>query len=79
MVEEQALAEQAQPEEKSETRFEMRIDTAYYQHMKKVARYAAVEGVIPDDHRGNMTAWVNYCLAIGEEMLRKHAHQKKGF
>ncbi|GAI33734.1 unnamed protein product, partial [marine sediment metagenome] len=36
-------------------------------------------GIIPDDHRGNITAWVNYCLAIGDELLAKHAEKKRGF
>ena len=70
--------EQAQPEEKKEMRFEMRVGADDYQRLKKVARYAAVEGIIPDDYRGNMTAWVNYCLTLGTEMLKNHALKKRG-
>ena len=75
----------AEPEEKEETqekkelRLEMRMDAERYERIKKMARYAAVEGIIPDDHRGNITAWVNYCLNIGDELLTKHAQKKRGF
>ena len=71
--------EKEQTEEKSETRLEMRLDSERYQRIKKMARYAAVEGIIADDHRGNITAWVNYCLNIGDELLTKHAQKKRGF
>ena len=64
---------------KTEMRLEMRIDAERYQRIKKMARYAAVEGIIPDDHRGNLTAWVNYCLNIGDELMTKRAQQKRGF
>ena len=50
-----------------------------YQRLKKMARYAAVEKIIPDDHRGNITDWVNYCLNIGEDQLTLYAHTKRGF
>lgn len=71
--------EQAEVQEKKEMRLEMRMPADRYQRIKKMARYAAVEGIIPDDHRGNITAWVNYCLNIGDELLTKHAQKKRGF
>jgi len=71
--------EQTEVEEKKEMRLEMRLPAERYERIKKMARYAAVEGIIPDDHRGNMTAWVNYCLNIGDELLTKHAQKKRGF
>lgn len=71
--------EQTEVEEKREMRLEMRMEANEYQRVKKIARYAAVEGIIPDDHRGNLTAWVNYCLAIGDELLTNHAQKKRGF
>jgi len=76
MVEEEKEETQ---EKKVEMRLEMRLDADRYQRIKKMARYAAVEGIIPDDHRGNITAWVNYCLNIGDELLAKHAQKKRGF
>lgn len=80
MVEEKDQSgEQAQSEEKKEMKFEMRIGAETYERMRKVARYAAVEGIIPDDHRGNMTDWVSFCLAVGEEMMKNHAQKKRGF
>ena len=76
---EEQTEEQPEVEEKKEMRLEMRLPADRYLRIKKLARYAAVEGIIPDDHRGNITAWVNYCLAIGDELLTKHAHKKRGF
>ena len=71
--------EQTEVQEKKEMRLEMRLPAERYERIKKMARYAAVEGIIPDDHRGNMAAWVNYCLNIGDELLTKHAQKKRGF
>ena len=71
--------EKTETEEKKEMRLEMRLDADRYQRIKRMARYAAVEGIIADDHRGNITDWVNYCIAIGEELLTKHAQKKRGF
>ena len=71
--------EQPEVEEKGEMRIAMRVPAETHQRLKKMARYAAVEGIIPDDHRGNITAWINYCLAIGDELLTKHAQKKRGF
>jgi len=74
--------EQLQPEETQPTRslrLEMRITPEQNQHLEKLANYAALEGIIPSDHRGNKTAWINYCLMLGEEALKQHAYQKRGF
>ena len=82
---EQAQPEEAQAEEAQETptpkglRLEMRIDPEANQRLEKLANYAALEGLIPSDHRGNKTAWINYCLGVGEELLKQHAYQKRGF
>ena len=79
-TEEQAEAQdQAGTQEKKEMRLEMRMDAERYQRIKRMARYAAVEGLIPDNHRGNITDWVNYCLNIGDELLTNHAQKKRGF
>ena len=66
-------------QEKQEVRLEMRLPVERHERIKKMARYAAVEGIIPDDHRGNITAWVNYCLDMGDDLLTKHAQKKRGF
>ena len=79
MAETEEQAEPQETQEKKELRLEMRIDAERYQRIKKLARYAAVEKIIPDDHRGNLTAWVNYCLMIGEEHLTLYAQKKRGF
>ena len=71
--------EQVETPEKKEMRLEMRMEAERYERVRKMARYAAVEGLIPDDHRGNITDWVNYCLNIGDELLTNHAQKKRGF
>jgi len=71
-----------EPEEAQETkvlRLEMRITPEQNQHLEKLSNYAALEGMIPSDHRGNKTAWINYCLTLGEELLKQHAYKKRGF
>ena len=80
--EQEEQAQETQPEEVQATkvlRLEMRIDPEANQHLEKLANYAALEGIIPSDHRGNKTAWINYCLLLGEEALKQHAYQKRGF
>lgn len=72
--------EQAQEAQAAKVlRLEMRIDQEQNQHLEKLANYAALEGLIPSDHRGNKTAWINYCLTLGEEALKQYAYKKRGF
>lgn len=62
-----------------EARLDVRMKPERYEEIKKLARYAAVEGFILDDHRGNVTAFINWCISLGEESLRQHALKKRGF
>ena len=82
--EDQTQPEEVQPEEvevqpPKVLRLEMRITPEQNQRLEKFSNYAALEGMIPSDHRGNKTAWINYCLMIGEEVLKQHAYKKRGF
>lgn len=61
-----------------EVRFQMRLEAEKYRRIEKVANYAAAEGIIPSNRKGNMTAWVQYCLLIGEEVVKQHEFQKRG-
>lgn len=74
-MEEEEVTEQT-GETSKEFRFEMRIDAKWAEHVRRVANLAATVGVIRDDRRGNLTAWVNYCLNIGEEWLKQLAKAK---
>ena len=77
--------EQEQEVEQEETqpakvlRLEMRIDPEANQRLEKLSNYAALEGIIPSDHRGNKAAWLNYCLVMGEETLKQYVYKKRGF
>ena len=80
--EQEEQAQEVQAEEAQATkvlRLEMRITQEQNLHLEKLANYAALEGIIPSDHRGNKAAWINYCLVLGEEALKQHAYQKRGF
>lgn len=80
MSEEQLEPEAQQDEQPTKVlRLEMRIDPEVNQRLEKLSNYAALEGLIPSDHRGNKTAWINYCLMLGEELLKQHAYKKRGF
>ena len=79
MAEIEEKADDTETQEKKEMRVELRMPADRHERIKKMARYAAVEGIIPDDHRGNITAWVNYCLDMGDDLLTKHAQKKRGF
>jgi len=80
--EQEERAQEVQPEEAQTTkvlRLEMRIDPEANQRLEKLSNYAALEGIIPSDHRGNKAAWINYCLVLGEETLKQYVYKKKGF
>ena len=84
MVEEQEKeAQPAQPAQEAQPtkvlRLEMRIDPEANQRLEKLANYAALEGIIPSDHRGNKASWINYCLMLGEELIKQRAYKKRGF
>ena len=83
MEEEQSKqAQEAQPEEAQPTamlHLQLRITPEANLRLEKLSNYAALEGLIPNDHRGNKTAWINYCLTLGEETLKQYAYKKRGF
>ncbi len=79
---EEVQAEEAQAEEVQPTKIlnlQLRISQEQNLHLEKLSNYAALEGIIPSDHRGNKTAWINYCLMLGEELLKQRAYKKRGF
>lgn len=79
-MDEKTTVEQTQEVETSkEVRFEMRVDPKWVEHMRDVANYAAKIGIIREDHRGNMAAWVNYCVNLGEEMLKQRETKARGY
>lgn len=68
---------QGQQEEtpKEDFNFHMRVTTEWAEHLRMVADYAAKRGIISDDQRGNMAAWVNYCLNYMEKLLTQDYKQ----
>lgn len=72
------LAEEQQPEASGEMRITMRVTAPEAEHVRKVADYAAALGIIPANHRGNITAWINYCLNVGEAILKQQREKTGG-
>lgn len=62
-----------------DARMEMRIPIAAHERIRKLADYAALEGLITEDHRGNITGFLNWCIGLGEGVLQNHAMKRKGF
>lgn len=50
-----------------------------YERGKKWARYAVIEGLIEGHPRGNFVAYCNFCFNLGEQYLRQHILNKRGF
>ena len=77
MVEKEvAVEESLKPKE---TRLEMRLPVNEHTRIKLLADYAANQGIIPEDHRGNITGFINWCIALGEGTLKEHALINRGF
>ena len=75
-------AQETQPEDAQSAtilHLQLKMTQEANERLEKMANYAALEGLIPNDSRGNKTAWINYCLVLGEEALKQRAYQKRGF
>ena len=55
------------------------MPTEEYERIKKWARYATLEGLIEGHPRGNFTGYCNFCFNLGEQYLRQHILNKRGF
>ena len=50
-----------------------------YERAKKWARYAVLEGLIEGHARGNFTDYCNLCFSLGEQYLKRHVLNKRGY
>lgn len=57
----------------------IRMTTEGADRVKKCAEYAAIEGIIETNPRGNISNYTNFCLQIGENYLRQYDLKKRGF
>lgn len=55
------------------------MEPKFVAQIKEMADYAAEAGIIPGDNRGNMTAFVNWCIEIGREMLKQYCLKRRKF
>ncbi len=69
------VLETAEAPKPGEVRFQMRVSPEWVDHLKNVADYAAKRGLIQEETRGNMAAWVNYCLNYMERLLMQDFKQ----
>ena len=67
------------PGESSEVEFHIRMPTEMYEQAKKYARYAVLEGLIEGHARGNFTDYCNFCFNLGEQYLKRHVLNKRGY
>ncbi|KKN87027.1 hypothetical protein LCGC14_0262960 [marine sediment metagenome] len=65
--------------EQSKVSLHIYMPTEEYGRVKKWARYATIEGLIEGHPRGNFVAYANFCFNLGEQYLRQHILQKRGF
>jgi len=50
-----------------------------YEQIKKLARYAALEGLIEGHPRANFTDYCNFCFTLGEQYLKQFMLKKRGY
>ena len=55
------------------------MPTEEYARIKKFAEYAAIEGLIAGHHRGNFTGYCNFCFNLGEQYLKQHMLNRRGY
>lgn len=81
MVEETATGEEGVKEEAGERKLGVHIylTAEGYDRVVKCADYAALEGIIKGHPRGNFSQYCNFCLNLGEDYLRTHALEKRGY
>jgi len=61
-----------------EWRLSIRMDKDQIERITAFANYAARRNLIPNNPRGNLTAWVNYCLDFVQEQMRQQVFQERG-
>ena len=50
-----------------------------YELIKKLARYAALEGLIEGHPRGNFTGYADFCFNLGEQEIKRYMLKKRGY
>ena len=57
----------------------IKLDPRWYEEIKELADYTANEGLIPYNYRGNLTAFIDWCMVLGKAWLKERARTNRGF
>ncbi len=64
--------------EPKEVNVQIKMPYSAYQRLKKCADYAAASDLIVGHHLGNVTAYMDFCVRLGEEAMRQHEMKARG-
>ena len=67
------------PGEPSRVSIHIWMPTEACEQVKKYARYAALEGLIEGNPRGNFTGYCNFCFNLGEQYIKQYMLKKRGY
>ena len=65
--------------EKQKARLHILLNAELLENVRELADYAAELGLIPNDPRGNVTDFINWCIETGKERLRQYALKRRAF
>jgi len=76
------MVQEATPEahgEPSKVSIHYWMPTEACERVKKYARYAALEGLIEGNPRGNFTGYCNFCFNLGGQYIKQYMLKKRGY
>ena len=65
--------------EKQKASLHILLNAEMLENVKELANYAVELGLIPNDPRGNVTDFINWCIETGKERLRQYALKRRAF
>jgi len=65
--------------EEQKTQINIKLDPRRYERIKELADYTANEGLIPYNYRGNLTAFLDFCVLLTDDWLKERARKNRGF
>ncbi len=66
-----AILDEASAYEPGKISVHTSIPSEEYERVKRLARYAAIEGLIERHHSGNFSQYCNFCFDLGEQYILK--------
>ena len=69
------IPDEASADEHGKVNIHINMPPKAYERVKRLARYAAIEGLIEGHHTGNFSQYCNFCFDLGEQYILK----KRGY